>query len=130
MLTKEIGNLGESLAEEFLKEKGYSILTRNYSPKWLKRGRKEIDIIAKKKDVLVFVEVKSSEFSKDFFPEDRVDFEKQKNLIEVAQSYIAEKKIKPETKCQIDVIAVEFKKDSQNPTIRHIENAVGVDSIL
>ncbi len=124
MSTKELGILGEEIAANYLKEKGYKILDRNYVPKWIKRGKKEIDIVATKKNILVFVEVKSGELSKDFYPEDKVNFEKQKNLIFAAKNYLEEKKIKPDTKWQIDVISVEFDSDFKNPKIRHIENAI------
>jgi putative endonuclease len=51
---KEIGGLGESVAAEFLRQKGFSILTRNYRKPW-----GEIDIIAEKQGIVRFVEVKS-----------------------------------------------------------------------
>jgi len=124
MSTKELGILGEEIAADFLKEKGYKILERNYVPKWIKRGRKEIDIVAKKGNILVFVEVKSGKLSENFYPEDKVNFEKQKNLIFAAKNYLEEKKIKPDTKWQIDVISVEFEENSKESKIRHIENAV------
>ncbi len=124
MSTKELGILGEDIAVNFLKQKGYKILERNYVPKWIKQGKKEIDIVAKKGNIFVFVEVKSGVKSTSFFPEDRVNFEKQKNLIFVAKNYLAEKKIKPDTKWQIDVISVEFSENLNNNKIRHIENAI------
>ena len=135
MSTKQVGYLGEEIAADFLKKKGYQILEKNYVPKWMKRGRKEIDIIAKKprrktfgflrgENVLVFVEVKSAKELENFYPESKVDFQKKRKLIRIAESYILEKKIKPETKWQIDVIAVEFSKVSGEPRIRHFENAV------
>ena len=60
MEAKEIGNLGEKIAEEYLKKQGYKILKRNYIPKFLSGPQRgEIDIVAKKKDALFFVEVKT-----------------------------------------------------------------------
>ena len=140
MKPKQLGNLGEDIAADYLKKKGYEILDRNYVPKWITRARKEIDIIAEKprrtplfswkgrglrgENVLVFVEVKSAKELENFYPESKVDFQKKRKLIRIAESYILEKKIKPETKWQIDVIAVEFSKVSGEPRIRHFENAV------
>ncbi len=128
MSTKELGILGEDIAANFLKEKGYKILERNYVPKWIKRGKKEIDIVARKGNILIFVEVKSIRQAQgepqDFYPEDKVNFEKQKNLIFAAKNYLEEKKIKPDTKWQIDVISVDLDLDFKNPLIRHIENAI------
>ena len=60
MSTKEIGSLGEKIAQEYLKNKGYQILDRNYSfriPASPQKG--EIDIIAKKEDIISFIEVKT-----------------------------------------------------------------------
>ena len=51
----DIGKKGEELAAEYLQEKGYCILERN----WTNMGRKELDIIATKDDVVAFVEVKT-----------------------------------------------------------------------
>ena len=54
MNTKIYGIQGETLAEQFLRDKKYSILEKNYTTKI-----GEIDIIAKKDDIIVFVEVKA-----------------------------------------------------------------------
>jgi len=54
MQKKELGNKGEELAIRFLKKNGYRIIGRNYA---CKMG--EMDIIAKEKDILVFIEVKT-----------------------------------------------------------------------
>ena len=122
--SKQLGNLGEETAIDFLQKKGYQILDRNYVPKWITRARKEIDIVAKKKNLLVFVEVKSAKELENFYPESKVDFQKKQKLIRIAESYILEKKVNPETKWQIDIIAIEFSKISGEPRIRHFENAI------
>ena len=60
MNTKETGSLGEKIAERFLKKKGYHILDKNYSSKFVSGPQKgEIDIIAKKGDIITYIEVKS-----------------------------------------------------------------------
>lgn len=120
--TKTIGVHGEDLAVEYLKSKGYEILTRNYVPHWLSRGKKEIDIVAKKSGVLVFVEVKTGKIDDGFSPQDHVDFRKQRFLIKTAESYLAEKKIPEDTPWQIDVVAITF--GEEKPKIEHFENAI------
>jgi len=124
--SKEIGNLGEKIAVEFLKKKGYKILDKNYIPKWM-RGpeKKEIDIIAQKDGVISFVEVKTLANNKQTFqPEDKVDFLKQRKLIKVGESYLLEKKYSPERKWQIDVIAIRIDSDSKKAKIKHLKNVV------
>lgn len=121
--SKELGNSGEEKAADFLKNKGYRILERNYVPNWLKQGKKEIDIVAEKDGVLVFVEVKTSQEKKDFFPEDRVNFQKQRNLFAAAESYLMERKTPSEKPWQIDVIAVTLGGNGK-AVIEHIENSI------
>lgn len=82
MNTREIGALGEDIAERYLKKRGYKILSRNYSC----RGG-EIDIICFRFGKLVFVEVKAR--SNDLFgrPLDAVDAEKIKRIKKAARDF-------------------------------------------
>lgn len=82
----QIGALGERVAADYLQSKGYTIVKRNY--RFLKY---EIDIIAKKDQYIVFVEVKTrTEFngSKYGRPSAAVDLDKRKNLVKAAKSFI------------------------------------------
>ncbi len=82
----QTGILGERVAADYLQSKGYTIVKRNY--RFLKY---EIDIIAKKDQYIVFVEVKTrTEFkgSKYGRPSAAVDLEKRKNLVKAAKSFI------------------------------------------
>ena len=123
-MKKEIGKLGEKIAEEFLKKKGYKILDKNYKfqiPGDLQRG--EIDIVAKKKDTICFVEVKTLKDPKiEIFPEEKVNFSKKKKIIFAAESWLLKKKIPFDTKWQIDVISILIEGDKTK--IFHFENAV------
>lgn len=83
MNKKEIGEEGEKAACTFLVENGYLIVEKNYRFK-----RWEIDIIASKKDLLVFVEVKTRG-SFDFgFPEETLSIKQKRNIIKTAKHYI------------------------------------------
>ena len=96
------GKKGEEIALAYLQKSGYKILEKNY-----RRQRKEIDIIALDGEELAFVEVKAGK-SKEFGePELRVDNRKQKNLIAVAQAYLAESKMDFES-CRFDVLGVDL----------------------
>ncbi|MBP3253165.1 MAG: YraN family protein [Bacteroidales bacterium] len=113
--TYQAGKKGEDTAVEFLEKKGYSILARNYVYR-----KKEIDIIARDKNTVVFVEVK--ERSTDYFgqPYDAVNMKKQKSIVTVADNYIRQHNIDMESR--FDVVSIVFCKDGV-PVIEHIESA-------
>lgn len=113
---KKTGNAGEDLAASVLIKKGYEIIERNYH-----YGHGEIDIIAKFKETIVFVEVKTRKNLEFGSPELAVTKSKQKQIRRIAEAYLYEKNI-ADTLCRIDVIAVLFQR-GENPKINHIENA-------
>jgi len=76
------GKEGEALAAEFLAAKGYEIVARNYRYK-----RSEIDLIVKKDNWLIFVEVKLRSSDAFGYPEDFVDYKKIKNILDGAEEY-------------------------------------------
>jgi len=123
MNSKEIGNLGEKTAEKYLKEKGYKILEKNFKRKW-----GEIDIIAKKKNKLIFFEVKALQQTPEeiFLPEDKVDFKKKRRLRKIAQIYLSEKKMPLESAYQIDILAIRLPLSGElnKAKIKHFENAI------
>jgi len=115
MNTKSIGDLGEAAAVKLLKRKGFKILETNY---FMSFG--EIDIIAKNKKTLVFVEVKtrkSDEFGK---PGDAVGRSKQKRIIMVANHYIST--FEEDLDVRFDVIEVTADGNKVS-AINHIEGA-------
>ena len=130
MNTKELGMLGEKVAEDYLKKKRYQILDRNYSPRFVSGPlRGEIDIIAKKDDIVSFIEVKTlSQNSRDpvsaVSPEEKVDYSKQKKIMKMAESWLMEKKIPLNSKWQIDVVAIKIDLNNRKAKIRHFKNAV------
>lgn len=108
------GKKSEIIASQYLKRKGYKILKMNY-----KNKIGEIDIIARDKNHLVFVEVKAR-MSKLFGdPREAVTEEKQQKIRMVAQLYLITTK-QMEANCRFDVVAVLGDDDSE---IRHVENA-------
>jgi putative endonuclease len=79
------GKEGEDMAARFLVEKGFEIIERNYRYK-----RSEIDLIVKKNNWLIFVEVKLRSSDMYGYPEDFVDYKKAKNIIDGAEQYTYE----------------------------------------
>jgi putative endonuclease len=80
------GKEGEDMAARFLIDKGYEIVQRNYRYK-----QSEIDLIVKKDNWLIFVEVKLRSSDAYGYPEDFVDYKKAKNVIDGAEQYTYEK---------------------------------------
>jgi putative endonuclease len=99
----EIGRNGEDKAVEYLKNKGFRIIERN----WFYR-QKEIDIIAMDKDTLVFIEVKTRSYDIFGNPIDAINREKQKYIIEAANAYIEKNNI--ENEVRFDIVTVMLKK--------------------
>jgi len=119
MDSKKLGRFGEKIARDYLKEKGYKILARNFKRKW-----GEIDIVAKKRRNIVFIEVKTIHQKEGFYPEDQIDWRKKRQLIKMAQIYLQEFKISLNSPWQIDIIAIEVSLNSQRVKIKHYKNAI------
>ncbi len=100
MEKKELGKKGEDLAVRFLKKKGYQIIERNYV---CKMG--EMDIIAREKDILVFVEVKTRTSTMFGPPQLAVNPKKQSQMSKVALNFLKEKKLE-DVKARFDVVAI------------------------
>src|SRR5262245_53426937 len=79
----DLGKQGEDKAAEWLLSKGYELLHRNWRHSYY-----EIDIIAKKNNVLHFIEVKSRNHSPFGFPEDSVGKKKFKRMQRAADEYL------------------------------------------
>lgn len=110
---QQLGKWGEETACAWLIDKGYEILGQN-----IRTPYGEIDIVAKKENMTIFVEVKTLTSSKNFFPEQQITNRKREHMLNSAQYYANEQKIEH---WQIDVIAIEGK---QKPKITHFENAI------
>ena len=82
-LHNEFGEEGEKMAADWLRERGYEILHLNWRYSYY-----EIDIIARKTNVLHIVEVKSRNFFPGAFPEDSVTRKKFKRLQRAADQYL------------------------------------------
>lgn len=118
----KVGNLGEELAGEYLKKKGFKIIEFNYQNKKGKRIG-EIDIITKKDKQIVFVEVKSRIVSsnKKILPEENITRSKLNKLQKIAQIYIKENNLW-ETSYRFDAVTILFDGDKNVLEIRHLES--------
>jgi len=107
--------LGEEAAARLLQSGGYRIVARNHR---CRRG--EIDLIAEKEDLLVFVEVRTRATSAFGGPEETVDVRKQRRVIAAARDYLAQRR-GPARAARFDVIAVV--DGPRGPALTHFENA-------
>ena len=110
----QTGGDGESAAADYLIAKGYEVLERNY-----RHGRAEIDLIVKKKNWLVFVEVKTRSYSRFGFPEEFVDRAKEELILMAAENYIYETNWEGNVRYDIvSVLGVGFERE-----VVHFEDA-------
>ncbi len=112
---KSLGARGEDMAVDFLKKKGYTILCRNYR---CRSG--EIDIVARKKKTLCFVEVKTRRTRNFGPPQEAVTQRKQYKIGRVAQDFLQRYSLENRP-ARFDVVAVDF--STGDALIELIENA-------
>ena len=110
----EFGAQGEDIAIDYLRLKGYTIMDRNW-----RSGHREIDIVARKDDTIVFVEVKARANAFYGRPEDAVTRRKMHLLVLAADAYLRYYAIDLEVR--FDVIAITGTTDK--PHIKHYEHA-------
>lgn len=124
--TTKTGNVGESVAVEYLQNCGYKILDRNYWQKW-----GEIDVVAEKEGKVHFVEVKAVTHEtkaqlewavthETWQPEEQVHKFKLHQIEKALETWISEHKYKG--KWQIDVIAVRLVPHETYAIINMLEN--------
>ena len=112
---KSLGQRGEDLAASFMERQGYTIVCRNYR---CRSG--EIDIIARKKKLLCFIEVKTRRTGQFGPPQEAVTPAKQYKIGRVAQDFLQRHRLE-NWPARFDVIAVDF--SSGDGIIECIENA-------
>lgn len=112
----EIGKLGEDLASIYLKDKGYKIIERNFEAR-----QGEIDIIAKDKNELVFIEVKTRSNISYGKPAEAVNEIKQNHLIKTIEYYIYSRHLEDEF-IRIDIIEIYLWKNKYR--VNHIKQVI------
>ena len=110
----ELGKWGEDLAADYLQRKGYTIIERDW-----KSGRRDLDIVAKNGNVIVFVEVKTRRNSLYGQPEEAVDYRKLQSLQQAINHYIKFRHIRQEVR--FDIISVVGTIGAE-PDIQHIQD--------
>lgn len=117
----DVGREGEALAANFLQQKGYEIVDRNW-----RYGPKEIDIVARDGDTMVFVEVKTRSTLAFELPQEAVTKKKMKNLVEAADAYLIQRNIDLESR--FDIVAVLNGNPPQ--VLEHLEGAWQANDLI
>ena len=119
VLTKKLalGQRAERLAADYLEQRGYSILARNW-----RRPEGELDLVIAANGLCVFVEVRSRTGVERGHPLETVDARKRARVIRAARLYLNEES-PPAPVFRFDVVAVTFTLDDSPPEIEHIEDA-------
>ena len=110
----ELGKEGEQVAANFMAEKGYEILEQNW-----RYNHKEIDLIAKKDDLLIIAEIKTRSTEEWEHPQEAITNAKIRFLVDATEAYIMEMDIDLEVR--FDVISVIPERGTWK--IEHIEEA-------
>ena len=111
---KATGEMGERVAEDYLVQKGWQVVLRNFRTRY-----GEIDLIMQDKGVLVFVEVKTKKGLDFGTPEEMFTQAKQRQVRRMAEVYLRGQ----EAACRIDLVAIQFSDDYGETVIKHYQNA-------
>ncbi len=110
----ELGIKGEDIAARYLEEAGYTILERNW-----RCGHKEIDLVARKENLLIIIEVKTRSGTGFGNPEDAVTDKKIRRIVSAADAYLRHGNL--ELPVRFDIITIIYNNGQVD--IRHIEEA-------
>jgi putative endonuclease len=115
-LRQILGQKGEKQAAQYLKKKGYKVVTANYRCQY-----GEIDLIARDADILIFIEVKTRTSTDFGGPTAAVDYRKQQQISKVAHHYLVTHH-NDDVDARFDVISI-LSPIGQKTEIEHITNA-------
>jgi putative endonuclease len=116
--TDRLGRSGERYAADFLTRHGYEILERN-----VRRREGEVDLVARRADVTVFIEVKVRRPGGVGRATEALSPQKRRRLAALAEAYAAEHPDLP-ANLRIDLVAVQLDERGSVEAVQHIENAV------
>ncbi len=122
-MTNDLGRWGEERALQFLQQKGYRILARNYRV-W----EGEIDIVAESDGEIIFVEVKTRTSRRFGYPEDGLIGKKQERLLKAGYRFLEENEML-DVIYQFDLIAIECSNDRKIQRLSHYEDIIGRDML-
>lgn len=110
---KKLGGRGEELTAAYFRRQGYKIIARNF-----RLGRREIDLIARRKNQLVFIEVKTRRLTKDSGWENPLGRRQTGRLRLALAAYCAGRHINPET-VRLDLVLILVREKERLAQLRH-----------
>jgi putative endonuclease len=111
-----LGKLGEDLAADWLKKRGYMIVARN-----IKLSYQELDIVARQGDILVFIEVKTRTINSAEKAEEAMNYYKTQKLKRAISLFLRQAKLKYKD-LRLDLIAVKIDKARRQAKLKHYKN--------
>ncbi|MEW6201225.1 MAG: YraN family protein [bacterium] len=120
---RTIGNTGERAAARYLRDRGFLILHTNY-----RCYAGEIDIIARKLNLLVFAEVKTRSSADFAAPEESVTYSKEKKITNTASHYIDKYKLH-NLECRFDIFSVYVNEKGRVTKVEHLPDAFDEPSV-
>ena len=118
MITQQIGKVAEEKALDYLTDKGFKLVTRNYS---CYLG--EIDLIVRDKDYLVFIEVRSRNSMSYGGGIASITYAKRQKIIKTTSHFIIKHKLQDKHPLRFDVISI----DGKSGSITWLKDAFGAD---
>jgi putative endonuclease len=116
--TQEFGELGERIAERWLRRNGWRLVQRRF-----RNGHRDIDLIVERDDTVVFVEVKARRGARFGDPVEAVNWSKQKELARSASVWI-DRHGRPSESYRFDVVGILV--EGERVRVRHVPNAFSI----
>jgi putative endonuclease len=119
----DTGRRAEALAATLLEAKGYEIVVRNW-----RRPEGELDLVARKDGLCVFVEVRSRTGEERGHPLETVDGRKRARIARAARLYLDEEPPGPVAGFRFDVVGIVFSPQGEALETIHVEDAFDLSS--
>lgn len=112
-----LGRWGEGRAARFLERRGWIVLARNY-----RFGRREVDLVIRRDDIVAFVEVKTRAGRGFGFPQEAITALKRREIEAVATHFLARNRLEG-VAVRFDALAIEVDRELRVARVEHVEDA-------